>query len=88
MSAQLQPHQVAVSPGALRAMEESGQEWEFFFEMHLTGIWSDEDCCRNRDAAAHGEPLITSYRTLLGRELLVATDTDRALTTIFLVQER
>jgi hypothetical protein len=69
-------------------MEESGQEWDFFFQMHLAGICSDEDCRHNKEAAAHSESLVTSYRTLKGNELLVITDSGRAMTTILLAEER
>jgi hypothetical protein len=88
MATQQAAHQVGITPRALKAMEESGQEWDFFFEMHLCGICSEEDRRHNREGATQLEPLVTAYRTLKGRDLLVITDKGRSLTTILVPEER
>ena len=88
MATQQATHQVGITPAALRAMQDSGQEWDFFFGMHLNGICSEEDRRHNLEAAAQGEPLVTTFRTLKGRDLLVVTDKERSLTTILLPEER
>jgi len=80
--------QVAITAGALRAMDESGQEWDFFVAMHLAGIWSDEEHQRNSESLRKNEPLVSAHRTLRGREVLVVTDPDRAFATILLSDER
>ncbi len=82
---------VGITPGALEAMEESGQEWDFFVCLHLSGVWGDVDeetCRRNDEATEHGGPILSAYRTLKGRELLVVTDAAHAVTTILLAAER
>ena len=88
MDTQHATHQIGITPAAMRAMEDSGQEWDFFFGMHLAGICSDEDRRRNFAAAEHGDPLVTSFRTLKGRDLMVVTDKERSMTTILVPEER
>jgi hypothetical protein len=84
MATKLQPHPVTATPEALRAMEESGQEWDFFVGLHLGGFWSDEDRRRNEEAMRRGRPLASAHRTLRGRRLLLVTDPRRSVTVILL----
>jgi hypothetical protein len=90
MTTKLHRLEVGVTPGALRAMDESGREWSFFLGLHLAGIWGEVDeetCRRNAEAVEQGGPILSAYRTLRGRELLVITDAAHALTTIVLAPE-
>ena len=88
MATTVKCHQVAITPEAYAAMEESGQDWEFFFEMHLTGNWSNDDYEHNKEAIERDEPLVTFYQTLKGRELAVITDAERTNTRILIAREQ
>jgi hypothetical protein len=88
MATKIRHHQVNVTPAAFKAMEDSGQEWDFFLALHFGGISSDEDHQRNVEARNRGGALVNSYRTLKGRELLIMTDVEQGQTTILLPTER
>jgi hypothetical protein len=87
--------QVVGTPGALAALEESGQTPAFFLQRHLAGDWgevSDDDWHLNDQAVADGSRLLSAYRTLKGKKLYVITEaTDdnghRAATTLLLPEE-
>ena len=66
--------QVAATPAALKALEASGQDADFFFDMHAMGDWGDGDEATNDLALLTGEPLISAYKTLKGAKLLVVSD--------------
>lgn len=86
---------LAATPGALEAMEASGQTADFFLARHAAGDWGDvdeEDRRSNDEALAHGDRLLSAYRTLRGLRLYVITEAiddngDRAATTILLPEE-
>ena len=86
---------LAATPGALEALEASGQTPDFFLAKHLAGDWGEvgaEDWRANDEALLHGDRLLSAYRTLKGVKLWVITeaaDDDglRAATTILLPQE-
>ncbi|HEY7331247.1 MAG TPA: hypothetical protein VH592_26675 [Gemmataceae bacterium] len=86
---------LAATPGALEAMEASGQTPEFFIAKHLAGDWGEvgaEDWQLNDEAVRDGSRLFSVYRTLKGVRLYVITEaTDdnghRAATTILLPEE-
>ena len=87
--------QLAATPGALEAMEASGQEPGFFIARHASGDWgevNEEDQQLNNEALIHGDRLLSAYRTLKGVKLWVITeaaddDGHRAATTILLPDE-
>ena len=82
--------QVVATPGALEALERSGQAPEFFIQKHLSGDWGDVDRGdqkANEDALRDGERLLSSYYTLRGEKLWVVTEADRSVTTILLPSE-
>lgn len=80
------------TPGALEALEASGQEPSFFLDKHVSGDWgsADADDARANEAAIQtGGRILSTYRTLLGVEIWVLTeaaddDGIRAVTTILL----
>lgn len=88
--------QVLCTPGAIAALEQSGQSaWEFI-STHASGQWgselSQEDKDLNDAALVDGSRILSAYRTRLGVKLWViteATDDDghRAATTILLPDE-
>jgi hypothetical protein len=83
------------TPGALEALEASGQEPSFFLDKHVSGDWGsvDADDARANDAAVKtGERILSIFKTLLGVEVWVMTDGaddvgNRAATTILLPSE-
>lgn len=87
--------QIAATPGALEAMEASGQEPSFFIARHASGDWgevNEEDQQLNNEALIHGDRLLSAYRTLKGVKLwciteAVGDDGHRAATTLLLPDE-
>ena len=87
--------QIAATPGAIEAMEESGQTPAFFLDQHVSGNWgvvSEEDWALNDQALKDGSRILSAYLTLKGKKLWViteATDDDghRAATTLLLPEE-
>lgn len=77
MNAKFEPGQIVPTPGALEALAESGQTFEFFLEKHLSGDWGEvnaEDQKLNDQALLDGGRLLSSYRTLRGVEVWVLTE--------------
>ncbi len=82
--------QILATPGALEAMEESGQAPGFFLGKHQAGDWGDvddEDKRANDQALVDGSRLLSAYRTLRNQRLWVITEAaddegNRAATTI------
>ncbi len=86
---------LAATPGALEAMEASGQTAEFFIARHASGDYgevNEEDQQLNDEALIHGDRILSAYRTLKGVKLWVITEAaddngHRAATTILLPDE-
>ena len=87
---------IASTPGALAALEESGQTPLHFLALHAGGAWGDvsrEDRLANDWAIAHEddparrERVLSSYRTRTGTKLWVITEHDRSVTTLLLPEE-
>jgi hypothetical protein len=86
---------LAATPGALEAMEASGQSAEFFLARHASGDYgevNDDDRQLNDEALIHGDRILSAYRTLKGVKLWVITEAaddngHRAATTILLPDE-
>ena len=87
--------QVVATPGALEALQASGQTPDFFLGRHVTGNWGvvgEEDWALNDQALKDGSRLLSAYRTLKGVKLYVITEAAddngrRAVTTILLPSE-
>ena len=87
--------QVVATPGALEAMEESGQTPDFFLEKHVAGDWGDvsaDDWQLNDESLKEGSRVLSAYRTLKGAKLWVITEAvddngHRAATTLLLPDE-
>jgi hypothetical protein len=68
---------VVATPGALNALEESGQSPALFLDRHIQGDWGDvcdEDKAVNDTALVDGSRLLSSYTTLKGVKLWVITE--------------
>jgi hypothetical protein len=69
--------QIVGTPGALEALEESGQDVAFFLERHSQKDWGEvceEDKRANDEALVSGERLLSAYRTLKGVRIWVITE--------------
>jgi hypothetical protein len=82
--------QIVATPGAIRALEESGQTPQFFLDRHVQGDWGvvdEADKTLNDQALANGERLLSAYRTLGNVRLWVITEANRASTCVLLPEE-
>ena len=82
--------QLVATPGALAALEKTGQNAMEFLSRHATGDWGDlpkEDKDENQLSLEKGFRLLSSYRTSAGDKIWVITESDRAHTTLLLPEE-
>lgn len=82
--------QIVATPGALRALEESGQEPFQFLLRHVSGDWGelDEDDKRENELSlVHGFRLLSAYRLRTREKLWIITEADRSVTTLLLPDE-
>jgi hypothetical protein len=81
---------VVATPGALAAMEESGDVAWTFLARHLAGDWgnlSEEDRKENEFSQEHGFRLLSSYKLRNGIVIWVITEADRSSTCLLLPDE-
>lgn len=81
---------IAVTPGVLMVLQETGQEPTEFLARHQAGDWgevSEEDRRENELSLREGFRLLSVYRTAKGVKLWVITEADRSATTILLPEE-
>jgi hypothetical protein len=81
---------IVATPGALKALEESGEPPYLFLTRHVTGDWGElsrGDKAANTLALATGERILSSYRTAKGAKLWVITEADRSSTCLLLPEE-
>ena len=82
--------QLVATPGALAALEKTGQNAMEFLSRHVSGDWGElpkEDKDENRLSLDKGFRLLSSYRTTAGDKLWVITEADRSITTLLLPEE-
>src|SRR5476649_2818198 len=69
--------QILATPGALDALQESGQTPQFFLAKHVVGDWGevcDEDKALNDQSLIDGSRLLSAYKTLKGERLWIITE--------------
>lgn len=69
--------QILATPGALEALQESGQNVQFFLARHVQGDWGevdDEDKLANDRSLVDGSRLLSAYRTLKNERLWIITE--------------
>jgi hypothetical protein len=82
--------QIVATPGALTALEKSGQTPLEFLARHVRGEWGEldeEDRRENQLSLKRGFRLLSSYRTNAGDKVWVITEADRSVTTLLLPDE-
>jgi hypothetical protein len=82
--------QLVATPGALAALEKSGQSPMDFLSRHVTGDWGDipeEDRKENQFSLEKGFRLMSSYRTTANEVVWVITESSRSHTTLLLPSE-
>ena len=82
--------QLVATPGALAALEKSGQSPMEFLSRHVTGDWGEipeENCRENHFSLEKGFRLMSSYRTTANDVVWVITESSRSHTTLLLPQE-
>jgi hypothetical protein len=69
--------QLLATPGALKALEESGQSPAFFLERHMNCDWGEvdaEDKRANDQALVDGSRILSAYKTLKGVKIWIITE--------------
>ena len=82
--------QLVATPGALAALEKSGQSPMAFLTRHVTGDWGDipeDDRKENQFSLENGFRLMSSYTTSAGDRVWVITENNRSHTTLLLPDE-
>lgn len=95
-----QPHQkpsisfslgrLVATPGALSALQRSGQSPIGFLSRHARGDWGEvdaEDWQANDRAVADGSRILSAYRTANDEKIWIITEADRQVTTLLLPEE-
>jgi hypothetical protein len=82
--------QLVATPGALAALQKTGQSAMDFLSRHVRGDWGKlpkGDREENHLSLEKGFRLLSSYRTTAGDKLWVITEADRSVTTLLLPEE-
>lgn len=83
--------QLLATPGAIRAVEEAGEDLLGFVVRHSTGDWGDvcsEDAAANELAISQGWRILSAYRIgATGMKIWLLTEADRSATTVLLPDE-
>ena len=82
--------QLVATPGALAALEKTGQTPMDFLSRHVRGDWGnlpEEDKAENQLSLEKGLRLLSSYRTNANDKIWVITEADRSHTTLLLPDE-
>jgi hypothetical protein len=89
-AARFPPGRIVATPGALAALEESGESPDVFLKRHLTGDWGevdDHDRRENELSVVQGFRLLSAYTLSNGTKLWIITEADRSATTLLLPSE-
>ena len=81
---------VVATPGALQALEESGESPGIFSKRHVSGDWGEvdeHDQQENEFSIEHGFRLLSAYTLSNGTKLWIITEADRGATTLLLPSE-
>jgi hypothetical protein len=82
--------QLVATPGALAAVEQSGDNLALFIRRHVQGDWGDlcaDDIRENEFSLENGLRLLSAYRLKDNTKIWVITEADRSVTTVLLPEE-
>ena len=85
-----QPGRIVATPGALAALEASGEAPVGYLARHITGDWGDVDEHDHREnelSLIHGFRLLSAYTLNSGTKIWIITEADRSVTTVLLPEE-
>ena len=88
--ARFSPGRVVATPGALAAIEASGDDPLAFLSRHVQGDWgelSPEDIAENELSLREGFRLLSAYKLSNGERIWVITESDRSSTCMLLPSE-
>ena len=90
MSVRFPLGQTVATPGAMSALEDSGQSPVEFLSRHVSGDWGDlcdEDAGANEEAVKNELRVFSVYHTSQKVKLYVITEADRSSTCILKPEE-
>jgi hypothetical protein len=82
--------QVVATPGALAALQDTGESPLPFLQRHAQGDWGDldeEDKQENEFSLTRNLRLLSAYTLTDGTRIWIITEADRSATTILLLSE-
>jgi hypothetical protein len=80
---------VVATPGALKLLEEAGEDPSTYLARHASGDWGEvnaHDRIENEQSLRQGWRILSSY-PVGGKTVWVTTDADRSVTTILLPED-
>jgi len=81
---------IVATPGAIAAMDRSGQQPTTFLAKHVTGDWGDvcaDDKKLNDQSVSEGSRILSAYKTTAGEKIWIISEADRSATTLLLPDE-
>lgn len=81
---------IVATPGALRALDESGESAIDFLFRHACGDWGEVDegdRAENELSLLEGFRLLSAYPLQTGEKIWIITEADRSVTTILLPED-
>ena len=81
---------IVATPGALEALERSGETPATFLHRHVVGDWGDvdeDDRAENDLSVKEGFRILSAYHLRDGTKIWIITEADRSSTTILLPSE-
>lgn len=84
------PGQIVATPGALHALEQSGDSAASFLRRHLSGDWGEVDAhdrAENERSLKDDCRLLSAYTLSDGTKIWIITEADRSSTCILLPEE-
>lgn len=85
-----QPGHIVATPGALAALEASGEAPFDYLSRHVHGDWGEideHDRHENELSLIHGFRLLSAYTLRNGAKIWIITEGDRSATTLLLPEE-
>jgi len=84
------PGSIVATPGALAALEASGDDLMAYLVRHIAGDWGEvdeQDRRENELSLVRGFRLLSAYTLNSGTKIWIITEADRSVTTVLLPEE-